>query len=53
MAAAIAGYLGVQSSPVRVAAHTAAIEARVHPVAVELDFVEPLGAVRRFVDELW
>jgi len=33
-------------------AHSAAIEPRMHAIAVELDFVEPLRAVRRFLDEL-
>jgi hypothetical protein len=33
-------------------AHGAAIEARMHAVAVELDFVEPLIAFRRRVDKL-
>jgi hypothetical protein len=28
------------------------IEARMHAVAVELDFVEPIGSVRRLVDKL-
>ena len=32
--------------------HRAAIEARMHAVAVEFDFVQPLIAVRRRVDEL-
>jgi hypothetical protein len=33
-------------------AHGAAIEARMHAVAVELDFVEPLIAFRRRADQL-
>jgi len=33
-------------------AHRAAIEARMHAVAVEFDFVQPLGPVGRLVDEL-
>ena len=32
--------------------HRAAIEASVHAVAVEFDFVEPVQAVRRFLHEL-
>ena len=32
--------------------HRAALEARMHAVAVEFDFVEPLIAFRRRVDEL-
>jgi len=32
--------------------HPATIKARMHPVAVELDFVEPLIAFRSGVDEL-
>ena len=32
--------------------HGAAIEARMHAVAVELDFVQPLVALRRRVDQL-
>jgi hypothetical protein len=51
MAAAIAGYLLVQSSPVRVSSR-AAVEARVHAVAAEFDFVQPLGPLRRRVDKL-
>jgi hypothetical protein len=36
--------------------HGAAIEARMHAIAVELDFVQPLRTFRRLVDklgELW
>jgi hypothetical protein len=32
--------------------HRAAIEARMHAVAVELDFVQPVRPIRRLVDEL-
>ena len=32
--------------------HRAAVEPRMHAVAVELDFVKPLVAFRRRVDEL-
>jgi hypothetical protein len=32
-------------------AHCAAIEPRMHPIVIELDFVEPLRAIRRFVDK--
>jgi hypothetical protein len=32
--------------------YAAAIEARVHAIAVELDFVEPAGPIRRCVDKL-
>jgi hypothetical protein len=32
--------------------HGAAVEKRMHAVAVELDFVQPVGAVRRLVDKL-
>jgi hypothetical protein len=31
--------------------HGAAVEARMHPIAVELDLVQPLVALRRRVDE--
>jgi hypothetical protein len=40
-----------ESSPVRVSSR-AAIEARMHAVAVELDFVQPFRSVGRRVDEL-
>jgi len=33
-------------------ARSAMIEARMHPVAVEFDFVQPLFAFRSLVDEL-
>ena len=32
--------------------HRAMIEARMHAVAVELDFVQPVGPVRRLIDKL-
>jgi len=52
MVAAMAGYIRVQSSPVRgQEPKRAPIQPRPHPVAVELDFMEPLGPVRRRVDQ--
>jgi hypothetical protein len=33
-------------------AHRPAIEARVQTVAVEFDFLQPVGSVRRFLDKL-
>jgi hypothetical protein len=46
-------YLRVQSSPVRVSSRTAPrVEKRMHAVAVELDFVQPVGPVRRLLDKL-
>ena len=52
-AAASAGYLCVQSRPFAgEQAHPAPIKARMHAVAVEFDFVQPLRAIRRLVDHL-
>jgi len=50
---ATAGYLCVQSSSVRVSSFTApAVEPRMHAVAVIFDFMQPLVAVGRRVDQL-
>ena len=52
-AAAIAGYLCVQSSPVRVSSiDCAAVKAGLHAIAVEFDFTERRRSFRRVLDEL-
>jgi hypothetical protein len=48
----MAGYLLVQSRSVRVGSRARPLfDAGVHPVAIELDFVQPFRAVRRLAHE--
>src|SRR5215831_15917546 len=52
-AAAIAGYLGVQSEPGACQqADRAPVQPGMHPVTVEFDFVQPIRPIRRLVDQL-